>query len=90
MIIVRVELHSAITGKITELARMRIVNDESGTLTKRNYSGTSFRGRSKDDLDKKTIMKQGQLHNWPSAQFHVWNLVRAMLTQLGYTNGQST
>lgn len=90
MIIIKVELHSAITGKVTELARMRIINDETGNMTRRNYIGQTYRGRNTKDLDKYTIMKGAALKNWPSAQFHVWNLVRAMLTQLGYTNGQST
>lgn len=84
MIIVRVELHSANTGKITELARMKIYNDNTGTATRRNYMGLSYRGRSKKQLDKETIHKAGTVINWPSQQLHIWNLVRVMLSHLGY------
>lgn len=88
MIIVRVELLSAITGKTTELARMHIINDESGNDNSRNYKGISFRGRDKSMLNLGTVQKEASLKNWKSKQFHIWNLVRAMLTNLGYTQGQ--
>jgi hypothetical protein len=88
MIIVRVELHSAITGKIIELARIKIWNDVSGTNTRRNYQAISFRGRSTKQLNKETVIKHTELKEWPSKQLHVWNLVRAVLTNLGYTEGQ--
>jgi len=90
MIIVRVELHSAITGKITELARMHIWNDETGTYNSRNYKAVSFRGRSKETLDRQTIIKETELKNWPSERFHIWNLVRQILTNLGYKDGPQT
>lgn len=88
MIIVKVELLSAITGKTTELARMHIVNDGSGSANWGNYSGIIYRGRSKEQLDKATIMRIGKLNNWPRLQLHVWNLVAKMLKELGYTKGQ--
>lgn len=88
MLIVRVELHSAITGKATELARMYICNDNTGDFNSRNYNGIALRGRDKETLDKETVQKQARLLNFKSEQFHVWNLVRAMLTNLGYTKGQ--
>jgi hypothetical protein len=37
MILVKVELHSAITRKVTELTRMSIANDGTGTDTTGNY-----------------------------------------------------
>lgn len=84
MIRVRVELISAVTGKVTELARMHISNDGSGTVTRRNYDGQTFIGRSTDQLDRQRVSKSGRLMNFPSEQLHVWNLVARMLQQMGY------
>src|SRR5690348_5419520 len=55
MIIVRVELWSAITGAKTELARMCIVNDGTGTAARRNYFGKTFRGRSTAQLEPEVL-----------------------------------
>lgn len=63
---------------------MKIYNDETGNMTRRNYIGYTFRGRSKRQLDRETVIKQGVVTNWPSQQLHVWNLVREMLVKLGY------
>lgn len=88
MLVVKVELHSAITREITEIARMTIVNDGTGTGRWGNYVGTVFRGRSKSQFDKQTIMRTKNLNNWPRLDFHVWNLVSKMLKEMGYTKGQ--
>lgn len=88
MIIIKVELHSAINHKITELARMKICNDGTGGRIYRNYFGQTFKGRCKEQLDRETIQKQTSLNNWPSERFHIWNLVAKMLKNLGYTEGQ--
>ncbi len=88
MIIIKVELHSAVTRRVTELARMSIVNDGTGTGRYGNYVGTIFRGRSTEQLNKQTIMRQKQLYNWPRLDFHVWNLVAKMHNELGYTKGK--
>jgi hypothetical protein len=87
MIIIRVELHSAITREVTELARMHISNTGTGTTDKRNYLLQTFRGRSKRELDNYTIQRQQTLENWPSERLHVWNLVCYALAALGYTQG---
>ena len=84
MIVVRVELWSAITGEKRELARMHISNDGTGTLARRNYEGTTFRGRSTRDLDRLTASKAGRLTDFPSQQLHIWNLVARMLAKMGY------
>lgn len=38
MLVVKVELHSSITGEITELARLIIANDGTGDVKKGNYN----------------------------------------------------
>lgn len=83
MIVVRVELWSAITGEKTELARMHVCN-VGGDTRRGNYSGETFRGRSKEALDRRTVSKLGSVTNWPRLDQHVWNLVAAMLDNMGY------
>jgi hypothetical protein len=87
LIVIKVELHSAVNGRITELARMIIANDGSGSKNSMNYNGLSFRGRSKEQLDKETIIKTGRVEKWKSDSFHVWNLVSKMLLVMGYSQG---
>lgn len=84
MLVVKIELHSAITGEISEIARMRVYNDGAGTRTRGDYIGEVFRGRNFEALDKNTIHKRAELRNWPRLDRHVWNLVAVMLKNLGY------
>ena len=86
MIVVRVELHSAITGKVTELARMVIYNlgDHPASPRRGNYGVTTFRGRTKEDLDKKISSRKGVIDNYPRLSLHVWHLVERALQSVGY------
>ncbi len=84
MIVVRVELWSAVTGERTELARMEIANDGTASRTLRNYIGRSLRGRSTAALNRRITERQDAINSWPSERVHVWNLVAAMLAALGY------
>ena len=84
MIVVRVELHSARDHSVTELARMHICNDETGNLKLRNYEVRTLKGRSKAALDANRLQRQASVKNWPSISVHVWNLVQAALTNMGY------
>lgn len=84
MIIVRVELVSAITGQTTELARMQITNDGTGSATQGSYGGMTFRGRSKPALDQRSVSRQGRVEGFPRKSTHVWSLVARMLANMGY------
>lgn len=83
MIVVRVELHSAITGQVSELARMNISN-VGGTATKGDYHCETLRGRSKADLDKRVQQRAGNVMNYPRLSIHVWHLVARALVGMGY------
>lgn len=87
MIIVKVELHSAITGEKTELARMMIDNI-GGDFQRRNYRTRTLRGRSADALEKSmregAITCEGRVLGHRSAAVHVWNLVAKALDGMGY------
>ena len=84
MIVVRVELWSAVTGEKTELARMHIANDGSGTATHGSYDGTTFRGRDAAALDRQVESRTGTVKNFPRKSTHVWFLVGRMLAGMGY------
>lgn len=91
MLVVRVELHSAITGKISEIARMIIANDGTGTPKKGNYWGNAAKGIIQGDhmippaiMHASRSMRQGKVQNYPRASKHVWNLVARMLKAMDY------
>ena len=84
MIVVRVELVSAITGQTTELARMQINNDGTGTGTHGSYDGFTFRGRDREALDQGTVARTGRIQNFPRQSTHVWSLVARMLANMRY------
>jgi len=83
MIVVRVELHSAVTGKVTELARMLVANTGTGTAARGNYRARTLRGRSRTDLDRGTVQREGLIEGHPR-RLHVWRLVARALARLGY------
>ncbi|MFZ4687884.1 MAG: hypothetical protein ACOYLS_01470 [Polymorphobacter sp.] len=83
MIVVRVELWSAITGDKTELARMHISNI-GGTARRGDYAGETLRGRSRDALDRGLVQHRGTVTNHPRLDLHVWHLVAKMLVACGY------
>jgi len=87
MIVVRVELHSAITGDVTELARAVICN-EGGTGTKGDYGVYVCRGRDRDALNKswlnRTFTKTTKVLGHARQAEHVWNLVSKALVAAGY------
>lgn len=85
MIIVRVELHSAITGDTTELARMWIANRGDSTNHRMgNYDVSILRGRSKEALDQGTVLKTAGVEQHQRLAKHVWNLVCKALNNAGY------
>lgn len=83
MIVVRVELWSAITGEKTELARMHIAN-VGGTEALGNYNAATLRGRSAADLDRNNVQRKCQVLGHPRLSQHVWNLVAKALSGMGY------
>ena len=88
MIVVKVELWSAITGQHTELARATICNLATGTRTRGDYEVRAHRGRDAASLEKsmqaRTATHQGVVRNHARLQEHVWNLVAKSLTAMGY------
>lgn len=83
MIVVRVELHSAVSGNVTELARAHICN-VGGTDTSGDYDVRTLRGRSAETLDRGQVQRHGKVRGYPRQALHVWNLVATALATMGY------
>jgi hypothetical protein len=84
VLVVRVELHSAITGKVTEIARMFIANTGTGTPNRGNYCGRALRKGAKDTRLIRNSIRLGEVYNYARKSKHVWNLVAKMLTAMEY------
>jgi hypothetical protein len=57
MIVVTMQLHSAITGRQSTLAIVKIANDGTGTPTRGNYSWAVY--------GKRKLLRCGTLVDWP-------------------------
>lgn len=87
MIIVKVELHSAISGEVTELGRMMIDN-VGGNFTVGDYRARTYRGRDSKALDRSMqegrVTREGRVESHRRQALHVWHLVGKALAALGY------
>lgn len=83
MIVIRLELHSAITGAVTELARLDIDNI-GGTRNSGDYRCRVMRGRDKDTLSKRIVQREAKVLGHPRLSQHVWYLVAKALKALQY------
>ena len=86
MIVIRVELHSAVTRKVTEIARMHISNI-GGSRQIGHYSARTYRGRSSEQLSRGAVQRQGSIRNYPRLSLHVWHLVARALIAMKYAGG---
>lgn len=90
MIIIRVELWSAVNGQKSELARM-VIDNIGGTNERGDYRTRTLRGRSADALDRALLnmdgggtQREGKVIGHPRLREHVWNLVAKALSGMGY------
>jgi len=72
MIIVKIELHSAVTGKVTELGRLHITNDGTGTELRGNYHVEKLGKR-------RWLLARGRVENWPRKSASIFRLLRRAL-----------
>lgn len=87
MIVVRVELWGARTGRRVEIARMKIANVGPGAREgdrRSAYAGETYRGRSARSLNKGVVQRRGEVGDYARHDLHVWNLVARMLASMGY------
>jgi hypothetical protein len=89
MIVVKVELWSAISGEKTELARMVIDNQEVSEAGQvGSYRARTFRGRSAKALTLSMVTgkvtREGKVIGHRRLALHVWHLVAKALKNMGY------
>lgn len=89
MLVIRVELHSAITGKITEIARMIMWNDGTGDRTTGDYKAKTVKGKQEGSMPAREIwdndpLRAGEVKGYPRLRLHVWHLVARMLKAMDY------
>lgn len=78
MLVVKIELHSALDHTVTEIGRMNIANDGHGTNTIGHYKAQVLRRGSTDPgwEDRKShITRTGAVDNYPRQSYNVWRLV---------------
>lgn len=87
MIVVKVELWSAINGNVQQLALMSIDNI-GGTQQLGDYRTRTYRGRDAEALARalvrETVQREGKVLRHPRLREHVWNLVAKALSSMGY------
>lgn len=90
MIVIRVELWSAVSGQKSELARM-VIDNIGGTTNLGDYRCRTLRGRSEDALDRALLtmsstgtQREGRVLGHARLREHVWNLVAKALIGMAY------
>jgi hypothetical protein len=94
MIVIRVELWSAVNGQVSELARMTIDNiGATANGQHADYRARSFRGRDAATLHRAmlagTVQREGKVIRHARLRLHVWHLVARALDTLGYAERRS-
>lgn len=80
MLVVKVELHHAVTGDVTELGEMRIVNDGTGDVVLGNYDvRTEWGGDAWTARVERYPRIQGKFPFSKPENTNVWPLVHAAL-----------
>jgi hypothetical protein len=85
MLVVKVELHNANTGKVSEISRVVIYNDETGTAQMGNYRVCLARVAETDNrrvIADPTVL--GRVERHPRQVQHVLCLVRKAIAALGF------
>jgi hypothetical protein len=84
MLIVKIELHSAIDGRVEEIGRMYIANDGTGTPSKSDYNVAVCRkgitGTPENLGGFEAAARTGRVLDYSRKSYNVWRLVsRALL-----------
>lgn len=82
MIVVKIELHSAITGKVEEIGRTVIWNEGTGTAKRGNYGAKVIRRGVMNSHPKASdVVRTGAVDDYPRLSYNIWRLViRALLS----------
>jgi len=85
MIVVKIELHSAITGRVSEIGRMLICNDGAGSADRGDYSVQVLRRKDRPGgiseyvtgiaAGSEPVTRTAEVKNYPRQSYNVWRLV---------------
>lgn len=76
VLIIRIELHSARTGKVKEIGRMLIDNiSMTGNDSKRG----DYRVRLMRRGSNRKVLREGRVENYPRLSYPVWRLLQLAL-----------
>jgi hypothetical protein len=75
MLVVKIELHSAVTGKVTTLATGRIINTGTGSPTRGNYVAVFRDAKGRE-------WKSGTVTDFPRKRLLAWDLLYRCLEKL--------
>lgn len=81
MLVVKIELHSAVTGKITTIGETVIAN-VGGTADRGDYVAWVLKRGGKKSLRERmhTPIRKSEVKNYPRLSYNVWRLIiRALL-----------
>ena len=88
MIVVKVELHSAISGQIMKIGEAVIYNDGTGTNAKGNYETRSFRAPNYFKRERggteKNVVRRARVERYDRVNAPVLELVSRALQAMGY------
>ncbi len=85
MIVIKVELHSAITGEVTELTRAIVANDGTGTADHGNYDVYIGRkGQTGNVGILRKPLRRGRIMGHPRLAQSVWSLVGKAVRASGW------
>lgn len=79
MIVVKIELHSAVTGRMSEIGRLLIMNTGTGSRRAGNYLVQVLRKGSPG-----RVQRSGRVESHPRLSASVWMLVRKALEATGF------
>lgn len=81
MLVVKIELHSAITGKITEIGRTYIWNDGTVARNDRGNYGVAVCKKGRFTWPLTNALRTGAVKDYPRLSYNVWRLIiRALLS----------
>jgi hypothetical protein len=86
MVVVKIELHSANTGEITEIGKMIIANDGTETSPNKGNYIVKLARKNITNLDKiwDKPQREARVEGYNRISDSVWVLVSKALTQLGF------
>lgn len=85
MLIITIDLYSAVTGKRKNLGTLMIANDGTGTNSRGNYYAHAFRaGTELKELRNKKPIRKSKILNYPRLTAPVWSLIAEALKGMGY------